>query len=234
MKEETISNIGEFHELANTYSDCHPMFRGISDATYELLPRIGRSIKFNKKIATRSNQPEFEIHIENEKITLESFKRKSIPYINNLPENEWEWMAVAQHHGLPTRMMDWTSSPLVAAYFACADLKSLKDAAIYVTDKTYVRPLNEISTSPFDITSPTLYSPKHINPRIAAQSGMFLVYPEPEKTIELNNFSKWTIKSECKVAIHIMADRYGINHHTMFPDLDGLAKHISTQHGLHV
>lgn len=49
---------------------------------------------------------------------LRNFARYSRPYLEQSPVNEWELLVIAQHHGVPTRLLDWSYSPLVAAHFA--------------------------------------------------------------------------------------------------------------------
>jgi hypothetical protein len=98
------------------------VFRGLSNAQYELktsLMRLG------------GEYWELERHL------VRNFKKYAH---RNVVEKDliWNWLAVAQHHGLPTRLMDWTYSPFVAMHFATCNLRRFEvDGVIWCVD--YVR-----------------------------------------------------------------------------------------------
>src|SRR5713101_4447882 len=105
---------------------CHEggawIYRGQTDTSWELKPKAGREDYFNWMLegemapasdgAPPSKRP---------KIDLERFwawRALAVAYDGKLPENEFECLAYAQHYGLATRLLDWTTNPLVALYFA--------------------------------------------------------------------------------------------------------------------
>ncbi|WP_258100620.1 FRG domain-containing protein [Marinoscillum pacificum] len=107
-----------------------PYFRGqakrVSDG-FVLVPSLGRpDFKVPKRL---SDLFDFECRV------LDTFANHVIGHVNHIPRNDWEMLALAQHHGLPTRFMDWTTNPLVALYFACRNAINGSDSAVYILTK---------------------------------------------------------------------------------------------------
>jgi hypothetical protein len=94
-------------------------FRGLSDASYDLktgLIRLGGTAE------------RFEGHL------IRNFRKYA--QRNSAPTDSiWDWLALGQHHGLPTRLIDWTYSPYVAMHFATARLDNFDiDGVIWAVD----------------------------------------------------------------------------------------------------
>jgi hypothetical protein len=108
------------------------VFRGVDDATWSLLTSLQR-------LPRRENASTEII----EHSLIRSFRRYASAGAFD-EKSEWYVLAVAQHNGLPTRCLDWTSSPLVAAHFACGDeAYRKKDGAIWCLHAGILRDINE-------------------------------------------------------------------------------------------
>jgi len=196
------------------------IFRGVRDSEkHTLVPSLGR-----RELAPHGDQS----LSRTERRMFNLFREAALPYLSFTPRNDWEWLAVAQHHGLPTRLLDWTTNPLVALYFA-VEKEHDGDSAIYVYTGTETVDTDELP-DPFEIDKVLRYRPPHITPRIVSQSGLFTVHNEPTKVFESSKIEKLIVEGTMRREIKAQLYKYGVNRKTMFPGLDGLAADLEWFH----
>lgn len=211
------------------------IFRGQPDAKDGLIPRIAR------------DDPKVDpLHVERDLLNELKLRLPSV-YSGHFG-SDWELLAFVQHHGAPTRLLDWTRSALNALWFAVVEHKrddDRPDCAIWACqsrEADYVGEEQIASNHPLEITKTRLYQPKYFDRRLAAQQGLFSVHRYWEAgsrvvPLEKNkNFSsrirKLVVPSRFRFSLLKELDSVGINAASLFPDIDGLCTHLSVTHNL--
>ncbi len=217
MADYRIETFEELHRRIESYSTNTAVFRGHCRAGYELRPSTGR-IKLI--FVRRARQVE-------ERLMFEKFKQRALPFLEINPESDWDWLALAQHHGLPTRLLDWTRNPLVAAYFAVEDDECHEDGVIYALTGV---PAIDIAKfrDPFAIKGVKRFVPRNITRRLIAQAGLFTIHSDPTVALQgkKSGLDRILISAGMRRGLKRTLYRYGIHRESLFPDLDGLATHI--------
>lgn len=126
MIEISVSSLSEINSVVTAYfADDNVCFRGQSDQSWDLVPTAYRA--FIDLLKKTSFEPAFAATIERD--TYREFDIAARRELANKPM--LERLSIAQHHGVPTRLLDWTLNPSVAAYFG-ASASATNDAAIWV------------------------------------------------------------------------------------------------------
>lgn len=109
-------------------------FRGQADASWELSTSLYRALRSRDRIDGITNT---------EYWMLRDFKRGASRYLSSVPEEDdyIGWLSLMQHHGAPTRLLDFTESFYVACYFALVDSRT--DCAVWAIDQDFLLRISE-------------------------------------------------------------------------------------------
>lgn len=261
---EYISPIGKFNQSLSS-----PIFRGQGNAQWVLSPSVLRTDVTSRFISEnrKTTQVDHIISIEWELLfnflTYLDQKGLSVPgdcaefreamnfdyFTQKFGIDGMGWpcaeffplIALAQHHGIPTRLMDWTRNPIVGAYFAASQALSLPAApdriSVWIIESSCLNKMN----GQLEFVA----LPGSTSHNLAAQDGVFLIFRQLHSMTRNDYFSAEEIQFRLNILIERSRDcnaykitlpikdighlirrcgRFGISAATLFPGYDGAAK----------
>ncbi|RJF92238.1 FRG domain-containing protein [Noviherbaspirillum saxi] len=248
MEELRVSSWNEFVAL-NAQLDGWA-FRGQQDARWALISSLSRYLE-----AFIPERPTWRIREER---AIRIFKRKAHNYLTNpaVLDNDLRCLALMQHHGAPTRLLDFTKSPFVAAFFAMES--AVTDAAVFalntpklwnatpvnnsLLDREYIDPRTEGNFERYFLRNDHqilwIGEPTEMDQRLVAQSGTMVVPGVLDKSLDeiLCEYPEKDSLIKKIVLPHSIREeamkalyRMNITNATLFPDLDGLARSIRVE-----
>jgi hypothetical protein len=223
-----VNSVSEYVALLSTFEQRHIaswFYRGHEDSSYKLVPGLYR----------HDPREAFSDWDEMEEYMTSIFKLEATPFLSHPPEHDLDWLVLAQHHGLPTRLLDWTTNPLIGLYFAVAG-RPERDADVWclgfhstnncLTESTYFARRKTLKKSEI------IYFPKHLSPRVTNQSGCFTIHKSPiplnedEEMKWLFAFTRVQIIASEKPRILDELYNLGIHRGFIYPGLEGIAKRL--------
>jgi len=194
-----------------------------------LLPRLARTVQESR-------------FVNIERLMFKEFQRTSLALTDRGLTSDWDFLSLAQHHRLPTRLLDWTYSALAGLWLAVEKPPKKAHAIAYPGVvwllKTKADDFIDEDTraSPFANGVTRIYRPRVTTGRIAAQSGLFTIHRVMKGkglvALEKNSYFverlvKFVIPGSAFTDIRKHLHGCGVNRFSLFPDLDGLSDHLA-------
>lgn len=225
IQDHRINDFEGYHALVQTGRDRGVLYRGVSNRdAHLLLPSVGRYLGRFLQHGLSARQ-----FFQSERDAVRLFMIEGTAHLGRHPTVPLEWLALAQHHGVPTRLLDWSLNPLVALFFA-VDENPDADGAVYSFHTANWIPVEQqAEVDPFAVENVKVYAPAHILPRIRSQSGVFSIQPDPTTPFDVEGLQRISIPASLKREFRAALALYGVSRKTVFPDLDGLACWIREQ-----
>ncbi|MCH2274853.1 FRG domain-containing protein [Thalassospira sp.] len=236
--QKTIQSLNDLIEHISEYTEQNsesPWYRGHGNHEWSLLPGILR---------------DQNTHLSDEEKILRTFRQSAAMLIEKLPSDNFGWMFLMQHYGVPTRLLDWSESPLVALYFAITEAPNF-DGAFWILNPLKLNTEARINYLPsFEDEALHSYASENMdanrrspqlplasiatrnNPRIQSQQGVFTIHQHDKTAIEnigQNITIKFLIPKESKDKIKKQITMLGFNKFQMFPELSSISDMIKGQ-----
>ena len=229
IKEERISSVSDFtFRLQSNPTSERRLFRG-QNTDKPLLPRIVRSTITKGKSLSDMKKIEHKM--------LGRFRRESVAMLGNTNKpTDLELLSIAQHHSMPTRLLDWTENPLAGLWFAVSDYppKGENHGVVWMLDGPNEKTFNS-NENIFNLDKTYFFQPSHLDRRITAQSAWLSIHRPSsrqdflplEKHIRYRNkLKRFVIPKDLFDSLRQELRLLGISHASLFPDLLGLSADI--------
>lgn len=208
------------------------IYRGQSDCRFDLTSTLHRSL-------TRSNPT----NIQRAKNGFLIFRKERHLYHDVSSLSPWDELCLAQHYGLPTRLLDWTLDPLIALYFSLEQVDHeniTADACVYMlpsdsntpwvtSDELVGDPFGEVTKDGSD-SDHFILIPDYLNARVRNQSGVFSLSKSVTAAFPKSKCHQIVIPGDCIKLFKRELIQFGVSRKKIYSDVEALCADLKWYH----